>query len=302
MKRIALLIVTNLAVLLLVGIVLQVFGIDQWLAQRGTDYQALLVLAAIFGFGGAFVSLAMSKWVAKMSMGVKVIDRPSNEAEQWLVSTVRSHAQKVGIGMPEVGVFDSPEPNAFATGANRNAALVAVSTGLLRNMRRDEVEAVLGHEVAHVANGDMVTLTLIQGVLNTFVIFLARVIGGLIDGAMRGNSQESRGPGMGYFVIVIVLQMVFGLLAGMIVAWFSRQREFRADAGGADLAGTRSMIGALEALKRVHSPSRLPESMAAFGINGQRAKSIQRLLMSHPPLEERIHALEQRTAALGRPS
>jgi heat shock protein HtpX len=301
MKRIALLIATNFAVLLLVGIVFQLFGIDEWLASRGTDYQSLLVLAAVFGFGGAFVSLAMSKWIAKMSMGVQVIERPSNEAEQWLVNTVRSHAQKAGIGMPEVGVFDSPEPNAFATGANRNSALVAVSTGLLRNMRRDEVEAVLGHEVAHVANGDMVTLTLIQGVLNTFVIFLARVIGGLIDSAMRGNS-ESRGPGMGYFVIVMVLQMVFGLLAGMIVAWFSRQREFRADAGGADLAGTRSMIGALEALRRAHSPSRLPESMAAFGINGERAQKLQRLLMSHPPLEERIEALEQRTAALGRPS
>jgi heat shock protein HtpX len=301
MKRIALLIATNFAVLLLVGIVFRLFGIDEWLASRGTDYQSLLVLAAVFGFGGAFVSLAMSKWIAKMSMGVQVIERPSNEAEQWLVNTVRSHAQKAGIGMPEVGVFDSPEPNAFATGANRNSALVAVSTGLLRNMRRDEVEAVLGHEVAHVANGDMVTLTLIQGVLNTFVIFLARVIGGLIDSAMRGNS-ESRGPGMGYFVIVMVLQMVFGLLAGMIVAWFSRQREFRADAGGADLAGTRSMIGALEALRRAHSPSRLPESMAAFGINGERAQKLQRLLMSHPPLEERIEALEQRTAALGRPS
>jgi len=302
MKRIALLIATNLAVLLLVGIVFQVFGIDEWLAQRGTDYTSTLVLAAVFGFGGAFVSLAMSKWIAKRSMGVRVIDRPSNEAEQWLVNTVRSHAQKAGIGMPEVGVFDSPEPNAFATGANRNSALVAVSTGLLRNMRRDEVEAVLGHEVAHVANGDMVTLTLIQGVLNTFVIFLARIIGGLIDSAMRGNNQNDRGPGMGYFVIVMVLQLVFGFLAGMIVAWFSRQREFRADAGGADLAGTRSMIGALEALKRAHSPSRLPESMAAFGINGERAQKLQKLLMSHPPLDERIQALEQRTAALGRPS
>jgi len=302
MKRIALLIATNLAVLLLVGIVFQVFGIDEWLAQRGTDYTSTLVLAAVFGFGGAFVSLAMSKWIAKTSMGVRVITQPSNEAEQWLVTTVRNHAQKAGIGMPEVGVFDSPEPNAFATGANRNSALVAVSTGLLRGMRRDEVEAVLGHEVAHVANGDMVTLTLIQGVLNTFVIFLARIIGGLIDSAMRGNNQHDRGPGMGYFVIVMVLQLVFGFLAGMIVAWFSRQREFRADAGGADLAGTRSMIGALEALKRSHSPSRLPESMAAFGINGQRAQKLQRLLMSHPPLDERIHALEQRTAALGRPS
>jgi heat shock protein HtpX len=214
---------------------------------------------------------------------------------------VQGHAQKVGIGMPEVGVFDSPEPNAFATGASRNAALVAVSTGLLARMGRDEVEAVLGHEIAHVANGDMVTLTLIQGVLNTFVIFLARVIGSLVDGATRGN-DDSRGTGMGYFFTVLAAQMVLGLFASMIVAWFSRRREFRADAGGAELAGRRSMIGALEALKRAHSPSRLPESLAAFGINGERAQTFQKLFMSHPPLDERIAALEQRSAALGRAS
>jgi heat shock protein HtpX len=278
-----------------------VFGIDDWLARRGTDYQSALVIAAIFGFGGAFVSLAISKWVAKRTMGVQVIVQPSNEAERWLVDTVRSHAQKAGIGMPEVGIFDSPEPNAFATGATRNSSLVAVSSGLLRTMRRDEIEAVLGHEVSHVANGDMVTLTLLQGVLNTFVIFLARIIGGLVDGATRGNG-DNRGTGMGYFFTVMAAQMVLGLFASMIVAWYSRRREFRADEGGANLAGARSMIGALEALKRAHSPSRLPESMAAFGINGERTKTIQKLFMTHPPLDERIAALEQRTAALGRPS
>jgi heat shock protein HtpX len=303
MKRVFLLIATNFAVLLLLGIVMQLFGIDEWLASRGWDYQSVLVISALFGFGGAFISLLMSKVMAKATMGVQVISQPANEAQQWLVNTVRQHAQKAGIGMPEVGVFESPEPNAFATGANRNAALVAVSTGLLYNMRRDEVEAVLGHEVSHVANGDMVTLTLLQGVLNTFVIFLSRIIGGLIDSVMRGNDEEeSQAGGMGYFVIVMVLQLLFGFLASLIVAWFSRQREFRADAGGADLAGTRAMIGALEALKRVHSPSRLPKSMQAFGINGERAHALQRLLMSHPPLDERIAALEQRTAALGRPS
>jgi len=301
MKRILLLIATNFAVLLLLSLVIQVFGIDNWLARRGTDYQALLVMSAIFGFGGAFVSLALSKWLAKTAMRVRVIQQPASEGERWLVETVRSHAQKAGIGMPEVGVFDSPDPNAFATGASRNSALVAVSSGLLQQMQRSEVEAVLGQESAHVANGDMVTLTLIQGVLNTFVIFLARIIGGLVDGAMRGNSED-RGGGFGYFITVMVAQMVLGLFASVIVAWFSRRREFRADAGGADFAGTRAMIGALEALKRADSPSRLPESMAAFGINGERAKTLQKLFMSHPPLEERIAALEQRTGALGRTS
>ena len=301
MKRIFLLIATNFAVLTLLSLVIQIFGIDNWLAERGQNYQALLLISAIFGFGGAFVSLLISKWMAKMSMGVRVITQPSNEAERWLVNTVRSHAEKAGIGMPEVGVFDSPDPNAFATGASRNAALVAVSTGLLQNMRRDEVEAVLGHEVAHVANGDMVTLTLIQGVLNTFVIFLARIIGSLVDSATRGNN-DNRGPGMGYFLTVMAAQLVLGFLASMIVAWFSRRREFRADAGGAELAGTASMIGALAALKRAHTPSQLPESMKAFGINSERPGALQRLLMSHPPLDERIAALEQRTATLGRAS
>jgi len=301
MKRIVLLIGTNLAVIALLTVVIQLFGIDEWFAQRGQDYESLLVFAAIFGFGGAFFSLLISKWMAKMAMRVHVIEQPGNEVEQWLVSTVHRHAQKAGIGMPEVGVFDSPDPNAFATGASRNSSLVAVSTGLLRNMRRDEVEAVLGHEIAHVANGDMVTLTLIQGVLNTFVIFLARVIGGVVDAATRGNG-DNRGQGIGYFMTVMVAQIFLGLAASVIVAWFSRRREFRADAGGAELAGTRSMIGALEALKRAHSPSRLPESLAAFGINGERVGALQKLFMSHPPLDERIAALEHRPAALGRPS
>jgi heat shock protein HtpX len=302
MKRIFLLIATNFAVIALLSVVIQIFGIDQWLAQRGQDYEALLLISAIFGFGGAFVSLLISKWMAKMTMRVRVIDQPRGEIEQWLVATVRSQAQKAGIGMPEVGIFDSPDPNAFATGASRNSALVAVSTGLLNNMRRDEVEAVLGHEISHVANGDMITLTLIQGVLNTFVIFLARIIGGIVDSAMRGNNEENRGPGMGYFLIVMIAQVILGLFASIIVAWFSRRREFRADAGGADLAGSRSMIGALAALKRAHTPSQLPESMKAFGINSEKPGTLQQLFMSHPPLDERIAALEQRTGALGRAS
>jgi heat shock protein HtpX len=302
MKRIALLIATNLAVVLLLSAVIQVFGLDHYLARRGLNYESLIIFAAVFGFGGAFFSLAISKWIAKMSMGVRIIAQPSSETERWLVATVRSHAEKAGIGMPEVGVFESPEPNAFATGPRKNNALVAVSTGLLRSMRRDEVEAVLGHEVAHVANGDMVTLTLIQGVLNTFVFFLARVIGSLVDGFLRGNSNEQRGPGIGYFVVVMVSELVLALFASMIVAWFSRRREFRADAGGAYLAGTGSMIGALQALKAAHSPSRMPGQLQAFGINGGLAKGMQKLFMSHPPLDERIAALEQRTDALGRTS
>jgi heat shock protein HtpX len=227
--------------------------------------------------------------MAKRAMGVRVIDQPRTEAEQWLVNTVRSQAQQAGIGMPEVGIFDSPEPNAFATGANKNSALVAVSTGLLNNMRRNEVEAVLGHEVSHVANGDMVTLTLIQGVMNTFVFFLARVIGFVVDRVLLKNERD--GVGIGYIATVIVAQLVLGILAGMVVAWFSRQREFRADAGGAHLAGTNSMVGALEALRRVHSPTALPEKMQAFGIRSGPPQGWQKLFMSHPPLEERIAAL-----------
>jgi len=288
MKRIFLLVFTNIAVMAVLALAIQVFGLDRALAQQGMNITGLLIISAIFGFGGAFISLLISKWMAKRAMGVKVITEPANETERWLVNVVTQQAQAAGIGMPEVGIFDSPDPNAFATGANKNSALVAVSTGLLRNMRREEVEAVLGHEVSHVANGDMVTLTLIQGVMNTFVFFLARIIGGIVDKVILKNE---RGNGIGYFATVIVAQIVLGFLAGMVVAWFSRQREFRADAGGAHLAGTNSMIGALEALKRVHTPTALPEQMKAFGINDAKPTGLQRLLMSHPPLDERIAAL-----------
>lgn len=289
MKRIILLITTNIAIMLVLSIVVSVLGLDRYLTREGLDLQALLIFSAILGFGGAFISLLLSKWMAKMSMGVRVISEPRTETEQWLVNTVRSQAQQAGIGMPEVGIFDSPDPNAFATGANKNSALVAVSTGLLNNMRRNEVEAVLGHEVSHVANGDMVTLTLIQGVMNTFVFFLARVIGFIVDRVLLKNERD--GVGIGYIATVIVAQLVLGILAGMVVAWFSRKREFRADAGGAHLAGTNSMIGALEALRRVHSPTALPEKMQAFGIRSGPPQGWQKLFMSHPPLEERIAAL-----------
>ena len=289
MKRIILLITTNIAIMLVLSIVVSVLGLDRYLTREGLNLQALLIFSAILGFGGAFISLLLSKWMAKTSMGVRVITQPRNEAEQWLVNTVRSQAEQAGIGMPEVGIFDSPDPNAFATGANKNSALVAVSTGLLNNMRRNEVEAVLGHEVSHVANGDMVTLTLIQGVMNTFVFFLARVIGFIVDRVLLKNERD--GVGIGYIATVIVAQLVLGILAGMVVAWFSRQREYRADAGGAHLAGTNSMIGALEALRRVHSPTALPEKMQAFGIRSGPPQGWQKLFMSHPPLEERIAAL-----------
>jgi heat shock protein HtpX len=288
MKRVILLIATNVAIMIVLSIVVSVFGLDRYLTQQGLNLGGLLVFSAVFGFGGAFISLLISKWTAKMAMGVHVIKEPQNETESWLVNTVRQQAQSAGIGMPEVGIFDSPDPNAFATGANKNNALVAVSTGLLNNMRRNEVEAVLGHEVSHVANGDMVTLTLIQGVMNTFVFFLARVIGFFVDKVLLKNE---RGTGVGYFVTVMVAQLVLGILAGMIVAWFSRKREFRADEGGAQLAGTNSMVGALEALRRVHSPTALPEKMQAFGIRSGPPQGWQKLFMSHPPLEERIAAL-----------
>jgi len=290
MKRIFLLVATNIAVMVVLSLIIQVFGLDRALAQKGLNVTGLLIVSAVFGFGGAFISLLISKWMAKRAMGVRVISNPSNETERWLVNVVTAQAQTAGIGMPEVGIFDSPDPNAFATGANKNSALVAVSTGLLQKMRREEVEAVLGHEVSHVANGDMVTLTLIQGVMNTFVFFLARVIGFIVDRVILKNE---RGAGMGYMITVIAAQLVLGILAGMIVAWFSRKREFRADAGGARLAGAPSMIGALEALKRVHTPAALPEKMAAFGIRSGTPQGWQKLFMTHPPLEERIAALKQ---------
>jgi heat shock protein HtpX len=282
---------------LLLTLVINMLGLDAYLDAQLGNWTNVLIFAAVVGFGGAFFSLAISKWSAKAAMGVRIISQPANETERWLLETVRRYSETAHISMPEVGIFDSPEPNAFATGARKNAALVAVSTGLLRSMRREEVEAVVGHEIAHVANGDMVTLTLITGVVNTFVIFLARVIGSLVDSATRGN-DENRGPGMAYFATVIVAQLVLGLFANMIVAWFSRHREFRADAGGAYLAGTRSMIGALEALKRAHSPQPLPQQFASFGINGGIPQGFRKLLMSHPPLDERIAALEQGNTAL----
>jgi heat shock protein HtpX len=291
MKRIFLFIDTNLAVMLVlsvvVSIVMSLLGPRYANALNGGAYTGLLVMSAIFGFGGALISLAISKFTAKHMMGVQVIEQPKTADEQWLVGTVRKLAEEARIGMPEVGVFDSPTPNAFATGARRDAALVAVSTGLLARMNRQEVEAVLGHEITHVANGDMVTLTLIQGVVNTFVFFLARVIGSLVDSALS-RGDERRGGGFGYFITVMVLQSVLGILASMIVMWFSRQREFRADAGGARLAGRNAMIAALERLKAAHGEP-LPQKMAAFGISGD--GGVSRLFMSHPPLDERIAAL-----------
>lgn len=291
MKRIFLLIATNIAVVVMLTIVGSLFGLDQYVASAGGSWGGLLIFAALYGFGGAFISLLISKWSAKRMMGVRVIERPANATERWLLDTVRSQAEKVRIRMPEVGVFESPQPNAFATGANRNKALVAVSTGLLHCMDPKEVEAVLGHEIGHVANGDMVTLTLIQGVVNTFVIFFARIVGSIVDRAVFRNESE-RG-GIGYFITVMVAQIVFGILAGIIVAWFSRQREFRADAAGARLAGTSGMIGALEALQRVHNPHALPEQMAAFGIAGGIPAGFRKLFMSHPPLDVRIAALRR---------
>jgi len=289
MKRILLFIGTNLAVLLVLSIVAQVSGLDTYLAAHGQSLQGLLVWAGLFGFGGAFISLAMSKMQAKMFMGVQVIAPQSGDAtEQWLLSVVGHHARNAGVGMPEVGIFDSPEPNAFATGMSRNSALVAVSTGLLQRMNRQEIEAVLGHEMTHVANGDMVTLALIQGVVNTFVLFLARVVGNIID---RAVFRSDDGRGIASYLIFYALQIAFGILATPIVMWFSRWREFRADRGGAHLAGTGNMIAALEQLKQVHEP--LPaQQFAAFGIaDGAIASGLRRLFMSHPPLDERIAAL-----------
>lgn len=292
MRRIALFLLTNIAVLLLLSIVCRIFGIDQWAAARGYGGMGgLLVYAAVFGMGGAFISLAMSKWTAKMSTGARVIEQPQNEAERWLVDTVRRHAQNAGIGMPEVAIYDAPEMNAFATGMTKNSSLVAVSTGLLQQMDREQVSAVLGHEIGHVANGDMVTLTLIQGVLNTLVIVAARIVGRLVDSWLSGG-RERGGGGIGYFVSVMVLQLVFGLFASMIVMAFSRWREFHADAAGAKLAGRGSMISALQRLQANHGESTLPQTMAAFGISGHLATGFKRLFMSHPPLEERIAALQ----------
>lgn len=291
MMRIALFLATNAAILVLISIVFQVFGFEGILAENGVDLnlQALLVMSAVIGFGGSFISLAMSKFLAKRSMGVKVIEQPANSTEQWLVSTVQRQAQQAGIGMPEVGIFEAAEPNAFATGMSRNNALVAVSTGLLRNMSSDEVEAVLGHEVTHVGNGDMVTMGLIQGVINTFVIFASRIIGHVVD---RVVFKTERGYGPAYYIVSIVAQVFLSILASIIVMWFSRRREFRADAGGASLAGRGKMIGALQALQRQQNPHDLPGEFAAFGISGGLGDGIKKLFMTHPPLQERIAALQ----------
>lgn len=288
MKRILLFLATNLAIVLVLSVVLHLLGVDQLLAANGSDLNIgnLLVFSAVFGFAGSLFSLAISKWSAKRMMGVQVIEQPRTPREIWLVNTVQRHAQTAGIGMPEVGIFDSPEMNAFATGPRRNSALVAVSTGLLNSMSQAEAEAVIGHEISHVANGDMVTLTLIQGVVNTFVIFLSRVIGHTIDKVIF---KTERGYGPAYMISIIVSQIVLGILASMIVMWFSRYREFRADAGGAKLAGRSNMIAALQRLQNRHTEA-LPEKMAAFGIAG--GKGISRLFMTHPPLEERIAALQ----------
>ena len=292
MKRIFLFVVTNLAVLALLSVVLfiveRVFGVQ--LASGGLG--GLLVFAAIFGFGGSLISLAMSKWTAKRMMGVRVITAPQSDLERWLLATVKRLADQARIGMPEVGIFDSEEMNAFATGARRNAALVAVSSGLLRSMSRSQAEAVLGHEITHVANGDMVTLALLQGVLNTFVIFLARIIGSIVDRALFKNERGE--SGIGFFLTTLVAQIVLGIFASMIVSWYSRRREFRADRGGADLAGTGSMIDALQALKQSHGEP-MPPQMQAFGINTGGTHGFMRLFMSHPPLDERIAALQTST-------
>jgi heat shock protein HtpX len=286
MKRVLLFLATNFAVVIVLMLITSALGVNRYFTEQGLNYEALLIFSAVFGMGGAFISLLISKPMAKWSMRVQTIDQPRNADESWLVATVQRQAQAAGIGMPEVGVFEAPEPNAFATGANKNKALVAVSTGLLRTMSREEVEAVLGHEVSHVANGDMITLTLIQGVVNTFVIFAARVVGYLIDKVVFKNE---RGVGMGYYLSVFVLDILFGILAMMIVAWFSRQREFRADAGGAHLAGRGKMVSALQSLSRAYGQTSLPKQVAAFGING----SIRNLFATHPPIEQRIAALQQ---------
>ncbi|MDP1541620.1 MAG: protease HtpX [Polycyclovorans sp.] len=292
MKRIGLFLLTNIAVILVLSVVAHLFGLNQYLEADGTlNLTTLLLFCAIFGMGGSFISLLMSKWVALKMTGAQIIENPRSSQEMWLVNTVKRQAQAAGIGTPDVAVYNAPEPNAFATGSNKNKALVAVSTGLLTHMSQDEVEAVLGHEIGHVANGDMVTLTLIQGVVNTFVMFFARIIGHFIDRAVLKNEG---GYGIGYFISVIVLQIVFGFLASAIVAWFSRHREFRADRAGAHLAGRRKMISALERLKVAHGQSTLPEQITAFGISGGK---ISKMFATHPPLEARIAALQQSNTA-----
>lgn len=289
MKRIAMFLMTNLAIIIVLSITLRLLGVERILDEQGAglDLNSLLIFSAVFGFGGAFISLAISKWIAKRSTGARVIKQPANATEQWLLETVRRQAQQAGIGMPEVAIFDSPQVNAFATGATRNSALVAVSSGLLQTMTKAEAEAVLAHEVSHVANGDMVTLALIQGVVNTFVIFISRVIGHFVD---RVVFKTERGHGPAFWVTAIIAELVLGILASIIVMWFSRQREFRADAGGARLAGKQNMIAALERLQMGQAGS-LPDELVAFGINNKRMGALAGLLMTHPPLEQRIAML-----------
>ena len=288
MKRIALFLLTNIAVVAVLGIVASLLGVNRYLTANGLNLGSLLGFAFIMGFGGAIISLLMSKPIAKWSSGLQMIDQPRNQDEAWIVETVRKFADKAGIGMPEVGIFEG-DPNAFATGAFKNSALVAVSTGLLQGMTREEVEAVIGHEVAHIANGDMVTMTLIQGVMNTFVVFLSRVIGYAVDSFLRKGDSNNSGPGIGYMVTTVVLDILLGFVAAIIVAWFSRQREFRADAGAAQLMGRRQpMINALARLGGVHT-AELPKNLAAMGIAG----GIGQLFSTHPPIEERIAALQR---------
>lgn len=288
MMRIMLFLATNLAIMIAISVLFNLLGLKGALDAQGVNLNldALLLMSAVIGMTGSIISLFMSKWSAKNAMGVHVIDQPQNQTEQWLVGIVARQAQQAGIGMPEVGIFDTPEPNAFATGANRNSALVAVSTGLLHNMNADEVEAVLAHEISHVANGDMVTMALMQGVVNTFVYFFATIIGHVVD---RVVFKTERGYGPAYYITQMVAQIALSILASMLVMWFSRYREFRADAGGANLAGRQKMISALRALQRAHDAPQLPGELAAFGINGG---GVQRLFMSHPPLDERIKALQ----------
>ena len=289
MMRILLFLATNVAIMVAITIIFNILGLKSTLDAQGVNLNldALLVMSAIIGMTGSIISLFISKWSAKNAMGVHVIDHPQNQTEQWLVTTVERLARQAGIGMPEVGVFQAPEANAFATGANRNSALVAVSTGLLQNMNADEVEAVIGHEISHVANGDMVTMALMQGVVNTFVYFFASIIGHLVD---RVVFKTERGYGPAYYITQMIAQIALSILASMLVMWFSRYREFRADAGGAQLAGRQKMISALRALQRSHEPAQMPGELAAFGINGG---GVRKLFMSHPPLEERIEALQK---------
>ena len=288
MKRIVLFLATNFAIMLVLSITMRLLGVEPYLNANGLNLGSLLVFAGVMGFGGSLISLAISKWSAKTAMGVHVIEAPSNSTEFWLLETIRKYSVEVGIKMPEVGIYESPDVNAFATGMSKNSSLIAVSTGLLQKMTRQEAEAVLGHEVAHAANGDMVTMALIQGVVNTFVMFFSRVIGYLIDKIVF---KTERGNGPAFFVTMIIAELVLGILASIIVMWFSRRREFRADQGGASLAGRRNMISALERLNSLH-PQPLPEKMAAFGIAGGVGSGLKRLFMTHPPLEERIAALK----------